>query len=72
MWTTGAVAVALVAAMVVVARVARHRADDVTPTVQDFADFRAALSRHVDAVEVEARFTARHLDRRLGGGTARS
>ncbi len=63
MWSVVVVAVVLTLAAAVAVTVARRRSDDVAPTVEEFANFRATLSRQVAAVEAETRFAGRHLDR---------
>ncbi len=65
MWSVVAVATVLIVAAAATVTLARRRQDDVAPTVEEFANFRATLSRQVAAVEAETRFASRHLDRRL-------
>jgi hypothetical protein len=46
----------------------RRRADDVEPTVREFAEFRDAIGRQVGGAAADTEGTRRHLDR-TGGRT---
>ena len=54
----GVLGVGAVAAVLVT----RRHAIDVEPTVREFAEFRDALSQHVDGLTTETRATREHLD----------
>jgi hypothetical protein len=44
----------------------RRRADDVEPTVREFAEFRDAIGRQVGGASADTETTRRHLDRVTG------
>ncbi len=45
----------------------RRHGDDVEPSVREFTEFRAAISRQVAGVHTDTRTTRRHVDRPPAG-----
>jgi hypothetical protein len=57
---------------VAAAFISRRRADDVEPTVREFAEFRDAISRQVAGAAADSEATRRHVDRRAADARGRS